>query len=154
MSQAQASRSFGDARRFVAGQFLGLAARDGAETTRSRAHIAQDHEGRGLLRVALHAIGTLGIITYGLEFQFVEQAAVKLPKLPLGSSRLSQGGNRLDGSNSSGAAAPQLPPLDSLETTGNSKVIRKHLFKTSVKILVVFAHSCHGTLDPTRSVLR
>ena len=72
--QTESCRGLGDSLRFVdLGQLRRSTAMNGTETTGTRAHVAQNHEGRGLLAVALHPVGTLRILANRLEFQFVEQ---------------------------------------------------------------------------------
>ena len=67
MFQAQTNGGFGQTLWLVAFESCRLAALDGAESAGPSADASEDHERGRFLRIALHAIGALGIVADGLQ---------------------------------------------------------------------------------------
>jgi len=69
--QAQPRSRLRDSPRFIRIGRLGFAPRHRAETAGTGADVAQNHEGGGPLRVALHAVRATGVVADRLQVQFV-----------------------------------------------------------------------------------
>src|SRR4029077_11212510 len=63
----------GDADRFGGVNRAGPSVRDGAVRARTRAHVAEDHEGRGAVVPALADIRTLRLLAHRMEVELAHQ---------------------------------------------------------------------------------
>ena len=71
MLQTHSPSCFRHTSRLVILKLFWLASCDCTKATRTSTDVAKDHERGGLLRVAFHSVGTLGIVTNGFELEFV-----------------------------------------------------------------------------------
>jgi hypothetical protein len=90
--EAESCGGFGDALRLVEFQRIGSTSRHGAKSAWSGANVPHDHEGCGLLRVALHAIGAFGIFAHRLEFQVPKGVPSEVITVPFGNFAAKPGG--------------------------------------------------------------
>ena len=66
-----------------------------AETAPPRANVTEDHEGGRLLGVALHAVGTLGMVADRLELELLDQPGREVVGVSLGNVALQPARQRL-----------------------------------------------------------